>query len=223
MIKNKLFLLLNYRLRRLSYIEKSVSYNSSCEIISSELHGKVILAESVKLYGVKTCGKIIIGRYTSCWGPNINILSELNSIEIGNFCSIASDVTIQESYHNHQFLTTYHIGKNVLGLKNDKTDFVSKGPIKIGHDVWIGKGAKIMSGVSIGTGAVVGANAIVTKDVPPYAIVAGCPAKVVKYRFDEGTVARLLKSEWWNIPIDKIKSLYKYLNDVDESLRLLNV
>ena len=70
----------------------------------------------------------------------------------------------------------------------------------IGNDVWIGSGAMILSGVTIGDGAVVAARAVVTKDVPPYAIVAGNPARLVRYRFDEATIAALLEAAWWELP-----------------------
>ena len=74
----------------------------------------------------------------------------------------------------------------------------------IGHDVWLGSGAIVLSGVTIGHGAVVAAHAVVTRDVPPYAIVGGNPAKVIRYRFDEETVAALLEAPWWDLPRDKI-------------------
>ena len=79
-------------------------------------------------------------------------------------------------------------------------------PVTMGHDVWIGRDVTLLCGTHIGTGAVVAAGAVVTKDVPPYAIVGGVPAKILKYRFDPKTIAGLLASEWWLWPDDKIKA-----------------
>ena len=82
----------------------------------------------------------------------------------------------------------------------------SKGNVSIGHDVWIGTEALILSGVSIGHGAVIAARSVVTKDVPPYAIVAGVPARVIRSRFDPATVASLLRIAWWDWPREKIET-----------------
>ena len=81
----------------------------------------------------------------------------------------------------------------------------------IGHDVWLGSGAMILSGVTIGHGAVVAAHALVTKDVPPYAIVGGNPARIIRYRFDDRTVSALLASAWWDLPKDQVAGLIPLL------------
>ena len=81
----------------------------------------------------------------------------------------------------------------------------------IGHDVWLGSGATILSGITIGHGAVVAAHALVTKDVPPYAIVGGNPAKIIRYRFDDGTIAALLEARWWDLPRERIATLIPLL------------
>ena len=90
----------------------------------------------------------------------------------------------------------------------------------IGNDVWIGRNAIIMDGVTVGTGAIVGAAAVVTKDVPPYAIVAGVPARIIRYRFDEGTVKRLLANRWWDYPEEFIATRLKF-DDVEQCLDVL--
>ena len=81
----------------------------------------------------------------------------------------------------------------------------SKGDVVIGNDVWIAEGAVILSGVKIGDGAVIGSQAVVSKDVPPYAVVSGNPARLVKMRFDEDTIKMLLQIQWWNWPTEKIR------------------
>ena len=80
------------------------------------------------------------------------------------------------------------------------------GPPTVGHDVWIADGAVVMGGVHVGDGAVVGAHAVVTRDVPPYAVVVGNPARVVKHRFDAGTVARFVAARWWDLPDAAIRA-----------------
>lgn len=133
--------------------------------------------------------------------------SWLTNADVGRFCSIGNGVTIGLATHTMTNASTspiFSLRKNATGVAwvgqdlAENTDDIAR--TTIADDAWIGTNALIMSGVSIGTGAAVGAGAVVTKDVPPYAIVAGVPAKIIKYRFDEPTRQKLLKSRWWELP-----------------------
>lgn len=125
-------------------------------------------------------------------------------LKIGNFCSISEDVTIfLGGEHEINTISSYP-----FTLKNHYT----KGNVKIGNDVWIGQSTIILSGVTIGDGAIIGANSLVTKDVEPYSVVGGNPAKFIKYRFDEETIERLLELKWWNWDIQKIIENRRLLN-----------
>jgi virginiamycin A acetyltransferase len=123
---------------------------------------------------------------------------------IGRYCSIASDVRTFNRDHPTSFKSTHAFFFNSkLGFcKEDKIEYT---PLTIGHDVWIGAGAKILSSVTeIGTGAVVSAQSVVTRDVPPYGVVIGFPARVVRFRFPREIIRQLLASRWWEQDIEEI-------------------
>jgi acetyltransferase-like isoleucine patch superfamily enzyme len=122
----------------------------------------------------------------------------MNGVNIGAFCSIARHVAMYEASHNPQRTTTYFVEKNLLRVPPSPDAETSAGAIRIGNDVWIGQAAQIMSGVTVGDGAIVGAGSIVTRDVPPYAVVGGNPARVIRYRFDDETIARMQSMAWWD-------------------------
>jgi acetyltransferase-like isoleucine patch superfamily enzyme len=128
-----------------------------------------------------------------------------NTITIGNYCSIAGGCVFDSGFgHNTRFVTTYplnHLMRNCGHLTGHP---VWKGDIVVGNDVWIGEDCIIMSGVTIGDGAVIGARSIVTKDVPPYAVAVGSPARISRKRFTDEQVNRLLKIKWWNWSEQKI-------------------
>lgn len=153
-----------------------------------------------------------IGKYSYC---NKNVL--IQNAEIGNYCSIASDVIIGLGNHPlHLFSTAtlFYKAKNTLRiqLRDNDYDFDEYKKIFIEHDVWIGARAIIMDGVKIGTGSVIAAGSVVTKDVPPYAIVAGVPAKVIKYRFNTDKISYLIKSRWWTNEPREVFDSFKNFN-----------
>ncbi|MBM3618126.1 MAG: CatB-related O-acetyltransferase [Alphaproteobacteria bacterium] len=141
---------------------------------------------------------IHVGKYTYGYEKLFEKGTKLGGI--GAFTSIAKDVNISLGNHTIDTVTTHpFIHHKSFGLA-DKDSGVTppnNGPVIIGHDVWIGRDVTLLTGVTIGHGAVVAAGAVVTKDVPPYAIVGGVPAKVLRYRFDEPTISGLLAREWW--------------------------
>ncbi len=127
---------------------------------------------------------------------------------IGRFCAIATGVRFIMSGANHALdgLSTFPFSIFGEGWEDPAQDWRKgrRGNTLVGNDVWIGMDATIMPGVKVGDGAIIGSLAVVARDVPPYGIVAGNPARVVKHRFDEGTIARLVNVAWWNWPADKI-------------------
>lgn len=146
-----------------------------------------------------------IGRFTyGKHGLVVKQWGEGTSLTIGSFCSIAKNVTvILGGNHRTDWITTFpfgHIYEDRLGQERPKGHPATRGAVTIGHDVWLGYNATILSGVTIGSGAVVATNATVTKDVPPYEIWGGNPARNIGSRFDPETVDRLLALKWWDQP-----------------------
>ena len=141
--------------------------------------------------------------------PNVNLI-------IGKFCSIASNIKVYygQGYHDLNNISTYPFGyvhNNEFGLpcyNNGKTN----GDIIIGNDVWIGDNVTIISGVIIGDGSIIATNSHVTSNVKPYSIVGGNPAKLIKYRFDDEIIQKLLEIKWWDWELEKIKENTKLLN-----------
>lgn len=137
--------------------------------------------------------------------------------EIGKFCSIASNVRINALEHPMERLTTHKVSYRpneyfrYLGVDSAFRERRQAKRVTIGNDVWIGHGAVITPGINIGHGAVIGANAVVTKDVAPYRIVGGVPARIIRKRFDDAIVDRLLALCWWDWPVEK---LYEAIPDI---------
>lgn len=176
---------------------------------SSLIGDDVIVGNRCKLYCVRVVGKVDIGENTSVYGPNTHILSKINSIKIGKFCSISHNVTLIEYSHNYKKPSSYYYHQNILG-KSVEYDLVSKGPIIIGNDVWVGSGVTILGGVNVGNGAVIAANSVVTKDVSAYSIVAGNPAKHIKMRFSQDKIKYLEDLKWWDLSIDRLIEKEKF-------------
>lgn len=130
--------------------------------------------------------------------PRIHSWGETSELVIGAYCSIADGVQIfLGGEHRTDWVSTYPFSVFWPSARTISGHPASKGCVIIGNDVWIGTEAVILSGVTIGDGAVIGARSVVTRDVPPYAVVAGNPARLVKRRFDEETVSKLLEIKWW--------------------------
>lgn len=140
---------------------------------------------------------------------------------IGKFCMIASGVTFIMNGANHKMdgITAYPFnifGKDWKVVEPKLSDLPYKGDTVVGNDVWIGTNVTIMPGVHIGDGAIIASNATVTRDVPPYSIVGGNPAKEIKKRFSEDKIKSLLEMQWWNWDIEKITNNLKYLTEKRE-------
>lgn len=143
-----------------------------------------------------------MGKYSYMGAAN-----SLSNVEIGSFCSIASYCAIGGGSHPIDFVSTSPVflaGSNIFNTHFSELPFESSEKVLIGNDVWIGEGCFINAGITIGDGAIVGAHSVVTRDVPPYAIVAGAPAKLLRYRFNEEVISGLEKLRWWDWPSEGI-------------------
>lgn len=146
-------------------------------------------------------GNSTIGSYTY-----IGMNSAVTKATVGKYCSIANNVSIGPGEHDLSGISTHTI------FHKSPLEVLTKRDCIIGNDVWIGVDSIIKRGIKIGDGAVIGANSVVTKDVPPYAIVAGSPAKIIRYRFDETSIKKILASAWWNNDYEVAKEILLQLD-----------
>lgn len=144
--------------------------------------------------------------------PRVLSWRDATALEIGSFCSIADSVTIMlGGEHRTDWVTTYPFSHFFPGARRFKGHPHTKGDVSIGNDVWVGYEALILSGVQIGNGAVVAARSVVTRSVEPYSVVAGNPARHVRFRFDERAVKALERIAWWDWPLEKIEEAWPLL------------
>ncbi len=188
----------------------------------------------------KIARNVRLGKYCNVRGGWINSYSyigdycELPQVEIGKFCSIAAHVTLAAGNHPTDYVSTspytYSNIKNSFTSKKlytsefFYTDEGNRYLCKIGNDVWIGTGAMLVCGnkaINIGDGAVIAAGSVVTKDVPPYSIVAGCPAKIIRYRFTDEMISRFEKEKWWDKDEKWIRESIGLFSDPQELLKRL--
>lgn len=201
---------LDKRIRYINGIYDSNVYDILSPDISFRLLKEQIRICNQNKYAVENL--VEVGDFT--YGvPQINFIGHKNAyISIGRFCSFANGVKLfAGGEHHKEYVSTYPFSMFFNGRYKVGTHAEAKGPIIIGNDVWFGADAKVMSGVTIGDGAIIGAGAVVAKNIPPYAIVAGNPAKIISFRFDDETIKRLLDIKWWNWDYSMLDKAVPYI------------
>ena len=185
-----------YSIFSIKKMRKGISFFSLWDKRSKFNCKKCFIGPLAKMYNSK------LGNYT-----RLRHFCTVAHAEIGNFCSIATGAKIGVAGHPTNLLSTnsiFYLDNSLNTRFKNNVKYTPYLPIKIGNDVWIGEKSLIMPGVTIGDGAIIAAHAVVTKDVPPYAVVGGIPAKVIKFRFSEEIIEKLLNIKWWNMSDDEI-------------------
>jgi acetyltransferase-like isoleucine patch superfamily enzyme len=174
-----------------SQFGNNVTVLEDCRIFESRFEGNNVIYDRCML------AKVSVGAYSY-----LAIDASVNNLEVGRFCSIGPNLKCGYGIHPTNYVSTspvFFSTRKQCGITFAESDyFVEQQTTVVGHDVWIGANVYLKDGVNVGHGAVIAAGAVVAKDVPPYAIVGGVPAKVIRLRFNEDVVAELLSIEWWN-------------------------
>jgi len=199
----------------LKYRKKHLFVGSNVKIWNCSFGNFVSIKDGASI------GKSSFGDFTY-----IGFNTKVSRAKIGRFCYIGPDVKIGlGGKHPSNFVSThpifYSIQKQAQITFADKNYFEEYADIIIENDVWVGANALITEGVRIENGAIIAAGAVVTKDVPPYAVVGGVPAKIIKYRFEEDVIQKLLEDKWWEKDIYWLKENFKSFHTIDEYLKLI--
>lgn len=215
-------------LRMINQKIRQVKWKTKCSF------GKNVVIDSrVSFEGANRIdGRTTILNTTLGYASYVSEQSFIKNTRIGRFCCIAPRViTVAGNHPTSQFASvhpaffsqasqdgfTYVSESKFRDFKYINSE--EKIAVQIGNDVWIGDGVRLLEGVTIGDGVVVASGAVVTKDVPPYAIVGGVPAKVIKYRFNGGQIEKLLKLQWWNKDTEWIASHAELFEDIERLLK----
>lgn len=154
----------------------------------------------------------------------INANSSIVNTRIGKFCSIANNVQIGLGKHPSNFISThpaFYTNNKAFKTFADKKYFQESEQTIIENDVWIGNNAIIIGGITIGNGSIIAAGSVVTKDVLPYSVVGGVPAKTIKFRFDDKVIEKLNEFQWWNKGEEWLESNFRYFHDVATFLNFI--
>ncbi|MFB9213627.1 CatB-related O-acetyltransferase [Vibrio sinaloensis] len=159
-----------------------------------------------------------VGEHTYRYKQLFNNNSYVKLRSIGKYCSLGHNLIIAQGNHPMNFVSTHPFlyDKKYGFLEKSVQNEVPNEPVTIGNDVWIGLNVTILPNVTIGNGAVVGAGSIVNRDVPPYAIVAGVPAKVIRYRFTPEQIEQLEQLKWWDLPDEQIRRNLPHFYNVED-------
>lgn len=202
--------------------EKSHQIYDGAKVLNSKLGHHIIIGEDsfvqqcqiedyVQLNRRNFIQNTLIGR---CSYTGMNTV--IKNADVGRYCSISWNVSITGNRHDYKNLTPHPLCyfKSFGFVEQNK--ILQYDPIAIGNDVWIGMNACVLPGIEIGDGAVIGAGSVVTKDVPDWAIVAGNPAKIIKFRFSDSIINKLKKAKWWNWPRSVIEeNLELFQSEID--------
>lgn len=200
----------------ISSLKKNINWNSYTDFSNS------CLPETCKITSPYNIQDSDLGEFTY-----IERNSFISETTIGKFCSIGPNLKCGWGIHPTHGISTspmFYSTKKQNGVtlsENDKT--TERKRITIGNDVFIGMNVTILDGVTIGDGAVIGAGAVVSKDIQPYAIAAGTPIEIVKYRFEKHQIEALLKIRWWDFPEEQLKDIEKMFFDIDTFIQKYEV
>jgi acetyltransferase-like isoleucine patch superfamily enzyme len=201
------------QVQRLTAKFSGLIVTESCTVIDCTFGKDVVLSDGDEIY-MSTLGDrtYVANRTSICW------------TDIGKFCSVGPNTFVGMAAHPaRDFVSTHPIFYLALPQRNltwsDKNYFDGAPRTTVGHDVWIGGNVSIKSGVTIGHGAIIGAGAVVTKDVTPYAVMAGVPAKKIRDRFTASQIEQLLRLEWWNKPESWLRENLRDFHDIETFLK----